>query len=158
MHTLHLYLSDVVNRCQADDDAVDAELDDDDATKDVFVALASTSTETRTSETADTDNSSNAILLRLDLIWLTMRSYTIIRTAVNQPRLLRYLCAAMKTRAEPRAPVLNTLRLDIIERPKDDRNGGTQASALEELVENVIWAVSDSNLGGDGASEGMEFN
>ena len=83
-----------------DDDAVDAELDDDDATKDVFVALASTSTETRTSETADTDNSSNAILLRLDLIWPTMRSYTIIRAAVNQPRFLRYLCVAMEVRAE----------------------------------------------------------
>ena len=76
---------------------------------------------------------------------------------MNQSRLLRYLCAATKTRAELHAPVLNTLRLDIIERPKDDRNGGTHANALQELVENVIWAASGSKEG-DSVSEGMDLN
>ncbi|KZV67684.1 hypothetical protein PENSPDRAFT_754740 [Peniophora sp. CONT] len=143
LRTLHLYHEMIVYRWDSDDE-VEAEIDDDDSTKDVFMALASLSVDTSISGT-------NAILPHLDLLWLTRQPYTTRRSIVNEPRLLRYLCTAIKGRAALNAPALGTLRLDIVGRPRDGQSGEVHAHILRELVKDVRWAAADDD--GEGSSD-----
>ncbi|VDB86382.1 unnamed protein product [Peniophora sp. CBMAI 1063] len=144
VHTLHLYHDNIVHHWCSDDE-VDAEIDDDDANKGVFLTLASPST-----PGVLRHGRSRIILPHLDILWLTRKPWTIPHGVVNERRLLRYLSTMIRSRAALSARQLSTLRLDIIKQPRMDQTEHGHASMLQGLVSDVRWKATGEERDGSG--------